>query len=199
MKGALMLTFMLITSQISYGQIFEQIALNFYVKEILSDQKSTKVLFDGSINPVDSQYQALGKFVIQNYCSCKVDPRGINNDKIQISIKEYSSIMEQLQDYKFEPIVKEMNKLPLQTPIKTRKNLKYRQLKGGIHFIAERFWHSIFPVKYILNVEPVVPYRGNYFVWIKLSKTDGEYGNWFFIKINNDGEVEDWCEERWIQ
>jgi|GEM_PF-1815188 len=199
MKIKSILILILFANQVVYGQSFEQIALDFYAKEILDNQKNKKVFFHGVINPIDTQYQELGELVIEKFYYCKADPRGINNDTIKIKSEEWISISKQVKGNKFESISPNSKGLIVKKPIRKRKKLKYNKLRGGIHFIAERFWHSIFPVKYNLNVEPVITYKEHYFVWIRLSKRDFEYGNWFFIKINKDKEVEDWCEVSWIQ
>jgi len=199
MKMKSILILILFANQIVIGQSFEQIALDFYASEILDNQKNKKVFFDGIINPIDSQYQELSEFVIERFYYCKADPRGVNNDKIKVKTEEWTSICKQVKIDIFEPLIQNSEKLIIKNPIRKRKKLKYKKLRGGIHFIAERFWHSIFPVKYNLTVEPVISYKEYYYVWLRESKRDFEYGNWFFIKISKDKIVEDWCEVSWIQ
>ena len=89
MKTNSILILILFANQIVCGQSFEQIALDFYATEILDNQKNKKVLFDGVINPIYTQYQELGELVIERFYYCKADPRGINNDKIQVKSEEW--------------------------------------------------------------------------------------------------------------
>lgn len=199
MKIKSILILILFANQIIYGQSFEQIALDFYANEILDNQKNKKVFFHGVINPIDGQYQELGELVIEEFYYCKANPRGVNNDTIKIKFEELISICNQVKGNEFESIAPNSEGLIINRPIRKRKKLKYKKLRGGICFFSERFWHSIFPVKYNLNVEPIIAYKEHYYIWIRLSKRDFEYGNWFFIKINKDKEVEDWCEVSWIQ
>lgn len=60
MKKSLLTISLFYLTHLLFGQSPEQVALVFYVKEILSKTKKTKVRYDKKIQPIDSSYQESG-------------------------------------------------------------------------------------------------------------------------------------------
>lgn len=44
-----------------------------------------------------------------------------------------------------------------------------------------------------------IEFEGSYYARIDIIKKDGEYGRQLWFKLNDRGEVLDWCENGWIQ
>lgn len=189
-----------LSGQFVFAQRPEQIALNFYAENIFSEVKKTKVHYDGMVNPIDEKYYELAEMVISKFYYCKSDPRGINNEHIIIPKEKYISEISEIGKYEFKNRNKNDELLIVPKSIKSKHNLKYKKLRGSsISFYAEKIWHTFFPVKYNLTVEPYISYKNHSYVMLRASKRDFEYGKWYFIKIDNKNNVVDWCEIAWIQ
>lgn len=209
MKLILMFS-ILLYAQVLFGQSPEQIALNFYAIKILNqptdDQflsyhdKKIKVRYDKHINPIDSQYQELCKLITSQHNDCKIDPRGINNSEVKRTFEEWKNIRERIDTTTFE-VPEPTNAEELQIPegIKYKKNLKFKKLRGGfLKFYADKIWYLFFREKFNLTIEPHCKFDTHKYVWLKVSKDDLEYGDYYFIEITNK-KVTDWCQISWIQ
>ncbi|MBN3584687.1 hypothetical protein JYB64_20015 [Algoriphagus aestuarii] len=196
-KGILFL--ILIISTTCYGQNPAQEALDFYANNILPIKRGIVVRYDGQVEKVDSSYNELAHIVLDEFYRCKVDPRGDSNNKIKIDSKNWLELSKAIRNEVFKPQHKVEGKLTIPANIRSKKKLKYKDLKGGfVRFYAEKIYHLVFPVKFNLTVEPLVSYNGNDYVWLRVSKNDLEYGSWYFIKLSQQ-KVLDWCEVSWIQ
>jgi hypothetical protein len=203
---AILLTFLI---ELTFGQSPEQLALDFYAKNILNKPTDDHFLsyhgkinlrYDKHINPIDSQYQGLAKLIVEEFIQCKFDPRGANNNDIKLTFDDWNAIHQQIDTIEF--LVPEQTNgdlLIIPKGIKYKKKLKYKKLKGGfIRFHVQNFWHWFFKEKFNLTIEPYCIYDKHNYVWLRVSKNDLEYGDYFFLEMTNN-QVTDWCQVSWIQ
>lgn len=196
-KGILFL--LLIICSPGYGQNSAQVALDFYAHNILPTKHGIVVRYDGQIEKADSTYNELAHLVLDEFYRCKADPRGENNSNINLDSEDWLQLSKTIRNVVFKPQERFEGKLTIPSNIKSKKKLKYKDLKGGLlRFHAKNLYHLVLPVKFNLTVEPMVTYNGNDYIWLRVSKNDLEYGSWYFIKIGQQ-KILDWCEISWIQ
>ncbi|MBN7811367.1 hypothetical protein J0A68_10380 [Algoriphagus sp. H41] len=196
-KGFLFLQMVVFSA--CYGQNSAQRTVEFYAQNILPTKNGIVVRYDGRIEKADSSYNELAHLILVEFYRCKADPRGDNNDDLKIDSDEWVELSMTIRKEVF--ISRPMFEGRLISPpnIKSRKNLKYKDLKGGfVRYYPKNLFHRVFPVKFNLTVEPIVSYNGSDYVWLKVSKNDLEYGSWYFFELNEQ-TVLDWCEIGWIQ
>ena len=156
-----------------------------------------KVLFDGKVKYSKTEFHAMD---IESFYNCKLDSDNMNEKVIQ-SEDEYLRFYNKIQNYNFQTIEIESSILNIPKPILKRQKLKHKKSKNHnrIYYFLERFRDSLFPIKYNLQINSPVQFENEFYVWLGISKNDGEYGYWYFIKISKEKEVIDWCETSWEQ
>ena len=179
----------------------EQLALDFYCENILEIKNGQSVYYDESIQEIDSSYQELGQFILERYYYCKRLKRGLNNTEIIIDDGIYERELKAVREYDFQrSLDQQVRLLNGRRPLKKRRNLKYTDLtRTRLGFVFEEIWHSIFPEKFNLVIEPAVHYEGDSYVLLRVNKRDFECWYFYIIVLRASGEVKDWCEEYWVQ
>jgi hypothetical protein len=193
----------------SFGQTPEQIALDYYATNILNQSihelyvpyhKNIKLRYDKRINKIDSQYQQLSRGIVGDYYECKISLIDAEIEEVRRFYYEWEDIQPLLDTITFI-VPDQRNTAHLQVPkeIKFKKNLKYKNLKGGfMRFYAKKVWQLFFRERFNLKVEPHCTFNGRQYVWLRIDKYNREYGDHCIIEITHS-QVTNWCINSWIQ
>jgi hypothetical protein len=87
----------------------------------------------------------------------------------------------------------------LKDPIKKVEKIKFQKLRGGLIGLLRRSTSSVFGEPFNVFFFRHIKFEGNYYTMIEVVKKDGEYSRQLWFKLNDKGEVLDWCEGGWIQ
>jgi len=178
------------------AQQYEQLAIDFYHDNILPSKNKTKILYDGKIMAIDTNYTKAGKFAIEEFYWCKTDPRGETNKLIIYDI-DPDALPEEID---FITLTDTSQKLNTPKRFKKRNKLTSTNLKSGLGFHIERIGQFLFPTKFNLFVHPAFQYNESIYIWLSLTKRDSEYGQWFITEIDiKNQKIKDWCEISWVQ
>jgi hypothetical protein len=193
----IILTIVILSSFSLFSQNAEQVAVNYFAKEIIPNLENIRIKYDGKIEK-SKTVNHTAKELIHDYFGCKYsDPEATSELELEKYPNIYSDIANS-DNLEFNDIQSKSLKIP--NGIKFRKRLNTRPLTmGTINFYVNKFWHSIFPFKYNLHVEPSVNYQNLTYVRLKANQNDYEKGLTVIIQLNEKMEVINYCEEYWMQ
>lgn len=182
-----------------FSQEIETAALQFFAREIAPQIDNSTSYFNYVLTDVDtSKFNSYYPHIIKDYLGCKIDPRGLNNDSIKISVQDG---LDQIKIVKEKALILVEGANDITEKIKGlryQRELHYKSQKSGIMWSIDRVLQKLWTTKYNLQVSRAILYGTKYYIKIKLTKRDGEYGMWYFIRMDEKLKVVDWCEERWI-
>lgn len=176
------------------AQKAEQIAVDYYAEEFADENKNIRIRYDGKITNCDNKY---AKDVILDFYDCKIqeDYRVFNSK----SFEEWEFISQQLKDKKIE-YEKFEGDIKIPKNFVARSKLKHSSIyRSSISYYLNKGWYYIFPEKYNFSLEPSVKNNGFYYVKLSIAKKDREYGNIFYIKLNEELKIVESCKSGWIQ
>lgn len=136
--------------------------------------------------------------VISNYFICK--RRQVRDDTAQVKFyyNEYMRLgtkaAGELDTINFKDLT-----IKLKDPIKKVRRLKFQKLRGGPIGLWRRMTNKLFGEPFNVYFLRNIGFEGHYYTMINIIKKDGEYGRQLWFKLNDSGEVLDWCEDGWIQ
>lgn len=177
-----------------FAQKAEQIAVNYYAEKFADENKNIRIRYDGKITNYDDKY---AKEIILDFYDCKIQEnyKVLNSN----SFEEWESMYQQLKDKK---IMYEKFEGDIKIPknFVARRKLKYSSIyRGLISYYLNKSWYWIFPEKYNFSLQPSVKYNGFYYVELSIAKKDGEYGDIFYVKMNEELKIVGSCKSSWIQ
>jgi hypothetical protein len=173
-----------------FAQKPEQIGLDYFAKNIYKSLKRTKL---STLGIVDSS--TITKEYYDTFLGLSIgciENQEIKNEMLNRFIFDSSKI-------NLEPYSVEQFYLRVPKKIKHTKRLHYKDFKKTrIGFYWKKTKDFIFRKRYFLEVLPSFYLKERYFVIIRTSRPDGEYGMEFYICMNKDYEVIYWCSVGWI-
>jgi len=180
-----------------YGQNAEQIAVDYFASNIISEFEGIRVRYDGRIQKFKNKLDT-AKGLIHDYFGCRFSNPDYTSEK---GIEKYDEIYSEIANSK-SIIYSKTPDIDLNVPnkIKFRKKLKFRSSKtGGLNFYSNKYWHSIFPFKYNLFVEPAVKYKDYTYIRLTATKNNKIEGVIVIVRLNEESMPVDWCEQWWIE
>ena len=171
------------------GQNIEQVAVDFFAHKIDLKKENLVVKFDGKIS---RYYGQKPQDLINDFYRCKsIETK--NSDKAAIND---TSLTFQTQEKTRNAVFRNdlPDKLKIPEGFKYSEKLKYKNKSGGfmIEFL-DKIWYSIFPNKINFSIEtPVFLKPSNYVRMFAGNKM-------MIVKINDNLQVTDWCEESWLE
>jgi hypothetical protein len=192
----LIVTVFILTPFLSFSQRtnIEEKAMDYYIKNI--HDKGDKLKSTGQIE-IEKVPNYVGH-VISNYFVCK--RRQVRNDTAQVKLY-YNEYMRLGTTATGELDTLDLKSLTvkLKNPIKKVERLEFQKLRGGFAGLCRRMTNKMFGEPFNVYFFRHIGFEGHYYTRIDIIKKDGEYGRQLWFKLNDSGEVLDWCEDGWIQ
>jgi hypothetical protein len=186
---------LILTPLLSFSQRtkIEENAMDFYIENI--HEKGDKLKSTGQIE-IEKVPNYIGH-IISNYFVCK---RRQVRDSAQIRFyyNEYIRLGTKAIGTLDTVDLKEL-KVDLHDPIKKVKRLKYQKLRGGLIGLWRRTTNKLFGEPFNVYFFRYIEFEGHFYTMINIIKKDGEYGRQLWFKLNDRGEILDWCEDGWVQ
>jgi len=185
----------ILTPLLSFSQrtVIEEKALDYYIKNI--HDKRDKLKSTGKIEIFASNHAG---YVISQFIVCKT--RQVKKDTTQT--KFYYNELKRV-GYEANGELDTVNlkdlTVKLKDPIKKVERLKFKKLRGGLIGLWRQLTNKLFGEPFNVHFFRHVMYEGDFYTLISIVKKDGEYGRELWFRLNDKGEVLDWCEGGWIQ
>ena len=164
--------------------------MDYYIKNI--HDKGDKLKSTGQIQ-IEEVPNYIG-YVISNYFVCK--RRQVRSDTTQAKFyyNEYMRLgptaIGELDTVNFNSLTVKLKK-----PIKKVQRLQFQKLRGGLTGLWRRMTNKIFGESFNIYFFRCIGFEGHYYTRFDIVKKDGEYGRQLWFKLNEGGEVLDWCED----
>ncbi len=181
-------TLLAIVQGYSQTSFLETKALKFFIDSIrqgLPEKGQGNIWFDGLLVQDTIDKYRVKEIVIEGFINWKV-----MRDK-KLSASEYNKYDEERKTYEnklnhWETIIQNQKIERLETvmPLKKIKKLRFEE------FLKKRL---------NLRIRQAFKFADINWIEIRLDKSDYEYGYYFYLKIEDNGKVQDWSKVYWIQ
>jgi len=190
----LIITIFILVPLLSFSQRtdIEEKAMDYYIKNI--HEKGDKLKSTGRLEIGKGNY--IG-YVMGEYFVCK-RRHAKDTAETRFFYSEYMSLgtnaIGELDTVNLKDLTVKMK-----DPIKKVERLKFQKLRGGLIGLCRRTASKLFGEPFNVYFFRHIKFEGHFYTMINIIKKDGEYGRELSFKLNNKGDVLDWCEGGWVQ